>query len=73
MTKAQQVYERVEALIASGVKKADAFKQVADEVGQPVNSVRGAYYQHTRTAGHRRDRASGRRRPPTRSSPPRRS
>ncbi len=48
MTKAQQVYEKVEALIASGVKKAEAFKQVADEVGQPVNSVRGAYYQHTR-------------------------
>ena len=51
MTKAQQVYERVEALVASGVKKADAFRQVADELGQPFNSARGAYYAHTRTLG----------------------
>ncbi len=47
MTKAQEVYERVEALVASGVKKADAFRQLADELGQPFNSVRGAYYAHT--------------------------
>ena len=51
MTKAQEVYERVEALVASGVKKADAFRQVADELGQPFNSMRGAYYAHTRTLG----------------------
>src|SRR5579859_6075785 len=51
MTKAQQVYERVEALVASGVRKADAFRQVADEYEQPFNSVRGAYYAHTRTLG----------------------
>jgi hypothetical protein len=51
MTKAQEVYERVEALVASGVRKADAFRQVADELGQPFNSMRGAYYAHTRTLG----------------------
>ncbi len=51
MTKAQEVYERVEALVASGVRKADAFRQVADEFGQPFNSTRGAYYAHTRTLG----------------------
>jgi hypothetical protein len=51
MTKAQEVYERVEALAASGVKKADAFRQLADELGQPFNSVRGAYYAHTRSLG----------------------
>ena len=51
MTKAQEVYERVEALVASGVEKADAFRQVADEYGQPFNSMRGAYYAHTRTLG----------------------
>jgi multidrug resistance efflux pump len=51
MTKAQEVYDRVEALVASGVKKADAFRQVADEFGQPFNSMRGAYYAHTRTLG----------------------
>lgn len=48
MTKSQEVYEKVEALIASGVSKADAFKQLAGEYGQPVNSIRGSYYQHTR-------------------------
>jgi predicted nucleic acid-binding Zn-ribbon protein len=49
MTKAQEVYERVEALVASGVRKAEAFRQAADEYGQPFNSIRGAYYAHTRT------------------------
>jgi hypothetical protein len=51
MTKAQEVYEKVEVLVASGVKKAEAFRQVADELGQPLNSIRGAYYAHTRTLG----------------------
>jgi hypothetical protein len=51
MTKAQEVYERVEALVASGVKKADAFRQVAEEYGREFNSIRGAYYAHTRTLG----------------------
>jgi hypothetical protein len=51
MTKAQEVYERVEALAASGVKKADAFRQLAEELGQPFNSLRGAYYAHVRTLG----------------------
>ena|SRR5579883_1814921 len=51
MTKAQEVYERVEALVASGVRKADAFRQLADEFEQPFNSIRGAYYTHTRTLG----------------------
>lgn len=50
-SKAQQVFERVEALTASGVKKADAFRQVADELGQSFNSIRGAYYTHTRSIG----------------------
>ena len=51
MTKAQEVYERGGALVASGVRKADAFRQVADEYGKPFNSMRGAYYAHTRTLG----------------------
>jgi hypothetical protein len=51
MTKAQEVYERVEALVATGVRKADAFRQVAEEYGQPFNSIRGAYYAHTRASG----------------------
>src|SRR5438105_7698420 len=51
MTKAQEVYERIEALVASGVTKAVAFKQLADGYGQPVDSMRGAYYAHTSTLG----------------------
>jgi acyl dehydratase len=51
MTKAQEVYERVEALVASGMKKADAFRQVAEEYGQPFNSMRGAFYSYTRSIG----------------------
>ena len=58
MTKAQEVYERVEALVASGVRKADAFRQVADEYGQPFNSIRGAYYAHTRSTGNATPRGS---------------
>jgi len=49
MTKSQEVYEKVEAMTASGeIKKADAFKTLAEEYGQPVDSLRGAYYQHKR-------------------------
>jgi len=48
MTKAQQVYERVEALVGEGSTKADAYVQVAGEFGLKPNSARGAYYQYTR-------------------------
>lgn len=48
MTKAQEIYERVNALVAEGAKKADAFRQVAEEYKQPFNSMRGAYYAHQR-------------------------
>lgn len=49
MTKAQEIYEKVEAMVASGeVKKADAFKTLAEQYDQPVDSLRGAYYQHKR-------------------------
>ena len=47
-TKAQQTYERINALVDGGMQKADAFKQLAEEYGQPVDSVRGAYYGHKR-------------------------
>ncbi len=50
MTKAQQLYERVEALVAEGTTKVEAYRQVAEEFGLKPNSVRGAYYQHTRKA-----------------------
>lgn len=51
MTKAQEVYKRVEAKVASGVRKADAFRQVGEETGTPVKSLQGAYYQHTKKLG----------------------
>jgi hypothetical protein len=46
VTKAQEMYDRVEAMVASGTDKADAFKQIADETGRPYDSVRGSYYSH---------------------------
>ncbi len=45
-TKAQEIFEEVEKRIASGVEKADAFKQLADEKGRPYDSIRGSYYSH---------------------------
>lgn len=44
MTRAQQTYDRIEKLVGDGIEKADAFKQLAEEYGQPVDSIRGAYY-----------------------------
>jgi hypothetical protein len=51
VTKAKEVFTKVEALIAGGTSKADAFKQLAEEYGQPVNSIRGSYYAKTRSEG----------------------
>lgn len=62
MTKATDTYERIEALVAEGSTQADAFKQLAQDNGQPVDSVRGAYYtgrkQATGTATPRSRRIS---------------
>jgi chromosome segregation ATPase len=44
MTRAQQTYDRINELEARGITRAEAFKQLAAEYGQPVDSVRGAYY-----------------------------
>jgi hypothetical protein len=46
VTKAQEIYDRVEAMIASGAEKAEAFRQIAEEAGRPFDSVRGSYYSH---------------------------
>jgi hypothetical protein len=45
-TKAQEIYEQIEALVASGVEKADAFKKLAEEKDRPYDSIRGSYYAH---------------------------
>jgi hypothetical protein len=46
VTKAQEIYDSVEAMIASGTDKADAFRQIAEAAGRPFDSVRGSYYSH---------------------------
>ncbi len=46
VTKAQEIYDRVEAMVAAGTEKADAFRQIAEEAGRPFDSVRGSYYSH---------------------------
>lgn len=46
MTKAQEIYERVQAMEAEGTAKADVFKQIASEKKLKFDSVRGAYYAH---------------------------
>lgn len=51
MTKAQQTYERIEQLMEAGTSRTDAFKQIAEEHGQPVASIRGAYYTGRKQAG----------------------
>lgn len=50
MTRAQEVYEKVNQLMESGMERPDAFKKVADELGIQVNSVRGSYYSYSRGA-----------------------
>jgi hypothetical protein len=50
MTKAQEVFEKVNTLIDGGMNRPDAFKQVAGEYEQPVNSIRGSYYSYSRGA-----------------------
>jgi hypothetical protein len=45
-TKAQEIYDRVETMVASGTEKANAFKQIAQETSRPYDSVRGSYYSH---------------------------
>ena len=46
VTKAQEIYERVEAMIAAGTDKSDAFKHLAEEASRPYDSIRGSYYSH---------------------------
>jgi chromosome segregation ATPase len=46
VTKAQEVYDRIEAMVASGTERADAFKALAEEMDRPYDSVRGSYYSH---------------------------
>ena len=49
-TKAQEVFEKVNALMEGGMSRPDAFKQLATEYNQPVASLRGSYYSFSRGA-----------------------
>ncbi len=50
MTKAEAVRERVDALVDGGMRKAEAFRQLSEELGQPVKSLQGSYYTAARKA-----------------------
>jgi predicted nucleic acid-binding Zn-ribbon protein len=65
VTKAQQVYDQVEAMVASGTEKADAFKQLAEETSRPYDSVRGSYYSHKKRVEGGESRPRTRRRETT--------
>ncbi|MGA2454861.1 MAG: hypothetical protein ABSG93_15205 [Solirubrobacteraceae bacterium] len=47
-TKAEHIWDEINALVEGGTAKADAFKQLAESYGQPVDSIRGSYYTHKR-------------------------
>lgn len=51
MTKAQEIYEQVQAMEAEGVSKADAFKRIAEQTGRKHDSVRGSFYTHKQKLG----------------------
>lgn len=65
MTKAQEIYDQVNELVASGVEKADAFKRLAQEAGRPVDSLRGSYYSHKKKIEGGESRSRPRRRETT--------
>lgn len=46
MTKAQEIYERVQQLEAEGVSKTDSFKQISQEKKLKYDSVRGSFYSY---------------------------
>ena len=55
-SKAEEVHSKVQALVEQGVSKPEAFKQVAEQYGQPVNSIRGSFYAFTSGKGNGKGR-----------------
>ncbi len=60
-TRAQEIHDKVEELVARGRTRPEAFAQLAGEYGLKVNSVRGAYYQGRPGAENGRPRRTRRR------------
>ncbi|HTZ86659.1 MAG TPA: hypothetical protein VMB05_08325 [Solirubrobacteraceae bacterium] len=56
MTRAQEVFEKVNQLMESGMERPDAFKKVAEQLGIQINSVRGSYYSFSRASGNGKSR-----------------
>jgi flagellar motility protein MotE (MotC chaperone) len=50
MTRAQEIWEKVEALVAGGMERPDAFRKLAEELGIRYDSVRGSYYTYKKSA-----------------------
>jgi hypothetical protein len=51
MSKAQDIYDRVEAVAAEGHSKKEAHEIVAKEFGMKPSSIRGAVYQARKASG----------------------
>jgi hypothetical protein len=65
MTKAQEIYDRVNELVASGVEKSVAFRRISDETSRPYDSIRGSYYSHKKKVESGESRPRTRRRETT--------
>jgi hypothetical protein len=58
MSRAQEIRERIDAMIASGTERPEAFRQLSAELGIKFDSVRGAYYTAVKAASGGADRPS---------------
>jgi hypothetical protein len=65
VTKAQEIYDKVNGLVASGVEKSVAFRRLSDEVSRPYDSIRGSYYSHKKKVEGGESRPRTRRRETT--------
>ncbi|HEX3691953.1 MAG TPA: hypothetical protein VHU13_01310 [Solirubrobacteraceae bacterium] len=64
-TKAQEIYDKVNEMVASGVEKADAFRQLSESLNRPFDSLRGSYYSHKKKIEGGESRSRTRRRETT--------
>ncbi len=65
MTKAQEIYDKVNELVASGVEKSAAFRQLTEAADRPYDSIRGSYYSHKKKVEGGQSRPRTRRRETT--------
>ncbi len=65
ITKAQEIYDKVNELVESGVEKADAFRQLSEAADRPYDSIRGSYYSHKKKVEGGESRPRTRRRETT--------